>query len=622
MQTNYKNKIGIGLCFVLVFILIGTYLWDFEKSIEAKEREQGLHSLSDLAMQGAVIAENKINASLSVLNTLAWSLGKDADFQSDAQIEYLQEIVNASDNELVTMGIVDAEGNARNTEGREIDMSERNTFREGIQGKTYISGALSLGKEDQESIVIGVPVYDGNQQIRGVLYGILPTRSLNLYEDTLLDSDEQYVHIIDGQGNYIVQSPNRNKLFGGDNIYEGLRSVETSSTVEEIQASFENSQPFLIEARQGEDVRYVYFTPMNISNWCIVTVLSEHFILEQINYSSHIMEMLILKILITLALFGGICYYVILQEKRMIKKLNRELLIKDNIFKVGISGIQGFVFTYDRNTRTMEFLNHNNGKVNISEKIKDFPENVLQYVAEGSKSHEEIQRLLNDVENGVEKTGAEIEIQHEGQRAYYKVQVTNILNHSGEVVSSVGIMEDITEENEKKILLQSRAMTDPLTKAYNRSAFEEKVNQILKKKKSLKKDTVNAVFVIDLDNFKGLNDTLGHVVGDQALVEVVQILKKYVRSYDIVSRIGGDEFSVLLVDIPKAAVIKKADIFRRELQLVYERDGISKGISASMGIALAPEHGNDFARLYEKADIALYNVKRDKKNGYQIYKTE
>ncbi len=381
-------------------------------------------------------------------------------------------------------------------------MSERNTFREGIQGKTYISGALSLGKEDQESIVIGVPVYDGNQQIRGVLYGILPTRSLNLYEDTLLDSDEQYVHIIDGQGNYIVQSPNRNKLFGGDNLYEGLRSVETSSTVEEIQASFENSQPFLIEARQGEDVRYVYFTPMNISNWCIVTVLSEHFILEQINYSSHIMEMLILKILITLALFGGICYYVILQEKRMIKKLNRELLIKDNIFKVGISGIQGFVFTYDRNTRTMEFLNHNNGKVNISEKIKDFPENVLQYVAEGSKSHEEIQRLLNDIENGVEKTGAEIEIQHEGQRAYYKVQVTNILNHSGKVVSSVGIMEDITEENEKKILLQSRAMTDPLTKAYNRSTFEEKVNQILKKKKSLKKDTVNAFFVIDLDNFK------------------------------------------------------------------------------------------------------------------------
>lgn len=126
--------------------------------------------------------------------------------------------------------------------------------------------------------------------------------------------------------------------------------------------------------------------------------------------------------------------------------------------------------------------------------------------------------------------------------------------------------------------------------------------------------------LIDLDNFKEINDNFGHQYGDKVLTEVAQILRNMFRRDDIVARLGGDEFVVFLVNAASYEVMKP--LFQRlcdKLSRTYTQNDISVKISASLGISVAPEQGTTFKELYKKSDMALYQVKKQSKNGFKNY---
>ena len=161
------------------------------------------------------------------------------------------------------------------------------------------------------------------------------------------------------------------------------------------------------------------------------------------------------------------------------------------------------------------------------------------------------------------------------------------------------------------------AKADPLTRVYNRAAAEEKITDILKK------DTarVHAMVMIDIDDYKDVNDTFGHSCGDLVLMEFGNKLAHYFRSGDIVARMGGDEFCVLMVGVStdKAALNKC-------LELCSSIRGHAIGeemvrISCSVGIAMS-EPGMTFAQLYERSDTALYQAKNRSKGSAVLYACE
>lgn len=125
---------------------------------------------------------------------------------------------------------------------------------------------------------------------------------------------------------------------------------------------------------------------------------------------------------------------------------------------------------------------------------------------------------------------------------------------------------------------------------------------------------------MDIDKFKEVNDVYGHAVGDVVLRTFGVLLGRRFRGDDIVGRIGGDEFIILMRNVTtKEAVRTKAEQLMAETKkLVFdEMDG--KGITISVGIALAPEHGKTYLNLYRSADQALYETKRNGRNGFTIY---
>jgi len=175
---------------------------------------------------------------------------------------------------------------------------------------------------------------------------------------------------------------------------------------------------------------------------------------------------------------------------------------------------------------------------------------------------------------------------------------------------------------EKKLLHQ--ANFDALTKLPNRYLFHDRLEQALERAK--RKDLSVAVLFIDLDRFKSVNDSLGHVIGDQLLVEVSNVLLKCVRSCDSVSRFGGDEFTVIVSDIGNEEVDEKTiALSERIIEMMSQSIIINDRefyISPSIGIAIYPRDANDFNDLLKNADTAMYEAKNISSGNYQFYQKQ
>ena len=183
---------------------------------------------------------------------------------------------------------------------------------------------------------------------------------------------------------------------------------------------------------------------------------------------------------------------------------------------------------------------------------------------------------------------------------------------------------DVTDQymqqfNEKQRIeqLEKRATVDGLTGLHNRYYFEKAFHYYVDGEGRYQE---SAFLLVDLDNFKQLNDTYGHLIGDKALQAVASGLKTFFRSTDIISRFGGDEFVVLMKHIRGKEVIDPLmERFLQTMDEIFDSEPKYSQLHISVGISLIPRDGFDFMTLYQKADQALYEVKKNGKHNYQVY---
>ena len=172
----------------------------------------------------------------------------------------------------------------------------------------------------------------------------------------------------------------------------------------------------------------------------------------------------------------------------------------------------------------------------------------------------------------------------------------------GRVTRLVGIITDIDRSKRQQEALQRETETDAFTGLFNRSHAQQQVSEILRESGEQR----HALLLLDIDYFKRVNDTYGHGEGDRILVEAANRLRNTFRKSDVLGRFGGDEFIVLMQNIPgRDTVTKRLEKLMTGIPL---EDG--RLVTASVGIAMYPEHGTDYATLFRKADIALYRAKK------------
>jgi diguanylate cyclase (GGDEF)-like protein len=195
----------------------------------------------------------------------------------------------------------------------------------------------------------------------------------------------------------------------------------------------------------------------------------------------------------------------------------------------------------------------------------------------------------------------------------YDKKLNNTLN---------SMQQEVTERKHVQKQLKRQVYFDQLTELPNRALFQKRLNRILERSKK-HKNYLFAVLFMDLDDFKIINDSLGHIIGDQLLVSVARSLETCVRSVDTVARFGGDEFAILLDNISNVSdATRIADRVQKKLKLPLNLSGHYVVSSVSIGIALNTKDYDREKDLLRDADTAMYHSKEKGKSRYEIFDTE
>ncbi len=204
-----------------------------------------------------------------------------------------------------------------------------------------------------------------------------------------------------------------------------------------------------------------------------------------------------------------------------------------------------------------------------------------------------------------------------GRYLWCRVRASATRDEAGNLIRIVGVILNIDAEKQAQQKLEDKANRDSLTQLLNKKAGQSQVERYLSRHQS---GPPCALIILDLDNFKNINDLYGHLFGDALLSQVSQILTSLFHSQDIIARIGGDEFMILVRGITDRQLLAQQCRRLRDMLLhAFRNDTMSLEIGCSIGIALCPEHGRSYFDLFAMADHALYHAKASGKNTFSFY---
>ena len=208
-----------------------------------------------------------------------------------------------------------------------------------------------------------------------------------------------------------------------------------------------------------------------------------------------------------------------------------------------------------------------------------------------------------------------------GQRFTSLITINALKDDRGEATRFVSLSTDITNLKVVEEKLRHLAFFDPLTGLPNRDLMRDRLQQAIYG--AARDKTMAALLFLDLDNFKDINDTLGHPLGDQVLAEVAQRLQARTRHSDTVARMGGDEFVIVIRHVPSSeSVGTAAQGVLNTMSTPFVLDGREVFLTASIGVVLYPVDGLNPNDLIQKADTAMYHAKAQGKNRYQFFSEE
>ncbi|MGL5259067.1 MAG: diguanylate cyclase [Lachnospiraceae bacterium] len=231
-------------------------------------------------------------------------------------------------------------------------------------------------------------------------------------------------------------------------------------------------------------------------------------------------------------------------------------------------------------------------------------------------SRERILSLFNDGINSFQTETYELSA--DGTYEWLQLNVFIYKSNHLKSVCIMSFVQNITKIKKREFALVESSTKDYLSKLYNKGASMRLIHEVLEK--SNEEINSHSLILVDIDEFKGVNDSLGHAMGDTVIIDVSKMLGNFFREEDIVGRFGGDEFVILLKNENDLDVLrKKCRELNEKVYIRYGEGEKSKQISLSIGVACYPQHGTDYETLFANADQAMYESKKKGRNTFTIY---
>jgi len=302
------------------------------------------------------------------------------------------------------------------------------------------------------------------------------------------------------------------------------------------------------------------------------------------------------------------------------KRMETELYLQTERYKLVEEINQEFPFEFDVNAKAI-FISSRSNIMLADQTGRDFfiPVDELGQILYW-EDQEEFVKMLRRASKEEEKGILEYRVnvansEDEPVYAWHRTIYKSVPGEDGKILRILGRTEDITREKQFQDEMQQRLKQDDLTGLLNKSTAKSEIEAFLKENIH----GTHALFLIDVDNFKCVNDTLGHLFGDNVLINVAKKIQELFRGTDVVGRMGGDEFIVFMkhTDFYQAQM-KAEKICKSTKQVYHGRDGEEIQVSCSVGVALYGAMKESYNSLFSKADMAMYQAKEAGKNQYRM----
>ena len=241
----------------------------------------------------------------------------------------------------------------------------------------------------------------------------------------------------------------------------------------------------------------------------------------------------------------------------------------------------------------------------------------------GRQSHETYADLWGTITKGLEWRGEMINRCKDGSEIWMRISISPVAEDSGKITSYVSVQEDITEIKNNEARLEFLATTDELTRIYNRRRFMECAKE--EHKRSQRYNHSMGLVMFDIDHFKAINDTYGHDGGDEVLRKMASLVKEHLRETDVIGRLGGEEFAIILPETDAAGVIQLVERLRQTLaETLYNINGKEIHVTASFGVTIYTKNSHVSAvdNLLKEADQAMYHAKEMGRNKIALFQRE
>ncbi|WP_052446792.1 EAL domain-containing protein [Candidatus Soleaferrea massiliensis] len=317
---------------------------------------------------------------------------------------------------------------------------------------------------------------------------------------------------------------------------------------------------------------------------------------------------------------GNVGYITTYLDNTERHNLIDELRVSQESYRLVVENTDRLIYTYNISSKTAYLPEKMRQLLGLPAVVENVPDSVIAHSYISQDSTETYLDFYRNILAGNPCEGEWIfERRASGNNTVWlKARYFLALGGDGKPVTATIYMDDVTIDKLKEDDLIIRAQRDGLTRLYNRSTVEARVQE-----KLLRGGNYCVLLVLDLDDLKTINDTLGHNEGDRALRAIGDILLGHFRHSDIIGRIGGDEFLIFLPNASGEEGLKNSlSSLLRKLSSIVIGEKDEQSMHCSIGAVLGKTGVDDFSTLYKKADTALYHVKRHGKNDYAFYSPE
>lgn len=602
-----KRKRILFMAGMIAVIIITATLFYFNSFVMKTENSRARDSLLEWTEQNAALVGSRIDMYYDLLECAA-------DYISDMPLdevqteEMLREKFHRHTEKFDSLKIISEDGRCVQ-DGQAYSLKEY--FLMAMLGNR---GLAENGYSYADGGILSVPVKNEAQQIKGVLCGTLPCSSLDVYGKADRRKGYAGLFVMDNHGKYIV-SDGGNDTFGND-FLTWLEGRELSVPISDIKSQMDSGFRYYFAISDEDGDYMVTAAPVDGTELFAVTMADNRYIHQTgLRYRIWVFVITLVIILSLIAVIGVYLYFR-REDRIAIRNLNRQLTLNEETYRITARESDLCVFTYDVETEQIQFLNDKYQNLGLNQSELSVPVLLRKIREINPETCSVLRNIFARADSAEALHSQKAKVWVGGRMRYLQVKTTNLYDESGKVSRMVGSIEDVTDMENDMLKLQKEARTDLLTGAMNRAAGTSAINRMLVQE--LHPGCVNTFAIVDLDNFKTLNDVMGHMWGDRALCEVVLIMKKHCRAQDIVCRLGGDEFVVFLPDMTREAAEESLRVLSAKLHIDYVKENLEVMISASMGIVFSDGRDITFQDLYEEADGCLYQVKRTFKGSYHI----